>query len=101
MNTDTVSGKVDQVKGAVKQSIGEATGNDRLANSGAADQIKGNAKEAFGNVKDAFKSESTDARANAEVNHADAKLHAEQADHNVRQGIVNASEKVKDFVSGK
>ena len=101
MNTHTVSGKVDQLKGQIKQTVGEATGNDRLANSGAADQVKGHAKEAYGNVKDAFKADATDARVNAEVNHADAKLRTEHAAHNVRQGVVNASEKVKDFVSGR
>ena len=39
MNTDKVEGKFDQVAGKIKQSVGEAVGNDRLANSGVADQI--------------------------------------------------------------
>ena len=101
MNTDTLSGKTDQVKGGVKQTVGEAVGNDRLANSGAADQVKGHAKEAWGNVKDAFNSNATDAKVHSEEEHTDAKVHGEEAVHNVRQGVVNASEKIKDFVSGK
>ena len=40
MNRDTAEGKFDQVKGKMKQSVGEAFGNDKLANSGAADQVK-------------------------------------------------------------
>ena len=53
MNSDQVKGKADKVVGKVKQSGGEVTGNDRLANKGVADQVKGAAKETWGNVKDA------------------------------------------------
>ena len=53
MNKDQVAGKVDQVAGKVKQGVGEAVGNDNLANRGVADQVKGAAKETWGNVKDA------------------------------------------------
>ena len=53
MNTDQVSGKFDQVKGKVKQGVGEAVGNQKLANEGVVDQVKGSAKEVYGNVKDA------------------------------------------------
>ena len=47
MNTDKVEGKFDQVAGKIKQSVGEAVGNDRLANSGVADQIKGAEAEEY------------------------------------------------------
>ncbi len=53
MNSDQVKGKASQVAGKVKQGVGEATGNDRLANKGVADQVKGAAQETWGNVKDA------------------------------------------------
>ena len=53
MNTDQVSGKFDQVKGKVKQGVGEAVGNQKLANEGVVDQVKGSAREVYGNVKDA------------------------------------------------
>ncbi|HZC43357.1 MAG TPA: CsbD family protein [Acidobacteriaceae bacterium] len=53
MNKDQVAGKVDQATGKVKQGVGEAVGNDDLANRGVADQVKGAAKETWGNVKDA------------------------------------------------
>jgi uncharacterized protein YjbJ (UPF0337 family) len=55
MNKDQVAGKVDLVTGKVKQSVGEAVGNDKLANRGVADQVKGAAKETWGNIKDAVK----------------------------------------------
>lgn len=43
-----VSGSGTQVLGKVKQSLGEATGNDHLANEGVFDQAKGVVKDAAG-----------------------------------------------------
>ena len=43
-----VSGSGTQVLGKVKQSLGEATGNDKLANDGVFDQAKGIVKDAAG-----------------------------------------------------
>src|SRR5271169_4354672 len=76
MNKDRVSGKFDQVKGKVKQGVGEAIGNQRLANEGVADQVKGSAKEVWGNAKDAVAH-------NAEKNRSVAEEHANEARHNV------------------
>ncbi len=98
MSTDTVSGKFDQLKGQVKQSIGEATNDDSLANSGAADQVKGHAKEAWGNTKDAVHSVSTDAKTNAEAEHDSVHASGENTAHNLRDSIVNAAHSIKDAV---
>ncbi len=77
MNKDQVAGKVDQVTGKVKQGIGEAVGNDDLANRGVADQVKGAAKETWGNVKDAanqsHEQQAHDTRENISRNVEDAK----------------------------
>ena len=53
MNKDQISGKVDQVAGKIKQGVGEAVGNQDLADRGVVDQAKGAVKETWGNVKDA------------------------------------------------
>jgi uncharacterized protein YjbJ (UPF0337 family) len=53
MDKDRVAGKLDQGVGKAKQKIGEAVGNQKLANQGVADQVKGAAKETWGNAKDA------------------------------------------------
>ena len=66
MNKDQVRGKVDRVKGKVKQGVGEAVGNQRLANEGVVDQVKGSAKEVWGNVKDAVQSDAAERRHTAE-----------------------------------
>ena len=52
MDKDRVSGKFDQGIGKAKEKIGEAVGNQKLANEGVADQVKGAAKETWGNMKD-------------------------------------------------
>lgn len=97
MNEDNAGGKFDQVSGKIKQGVGEAFGSDKLANEGAAEQVKGNAKEAWGNVKDA----AGDAQdhATTRVNTNDAEAHAEHTGGNVRDSITNAAEKVKDSIS--
>ena len=41
MNKDQISGKTEQVTGKIKQKVGEAVGNQNMANRGMADQVKG------------------------------------------------------------
>jgi uncharacterized protein YjbJ (UPF0337 family) len=53
MDKDQVAGKFDQTIGKAKEKVGEAVGNQKLANQGVADQVKGAAKETWGNAKDA------------------------------------------------
>jgi len=51
MNKDQVTGKIDQAVGKVKQGVGEAVGNEELANKGVIDQAKGTVKETWGNAR--------------------------------------------------
>ncbi|MBA3269596.1 MAG: CsbD family protein [Acidobacteria bacterium] len=50
-NKDEVKGKLNQVKGQVKQGVGDATGNDRLHDEGVADEAAGDVQEGAGKVK--------------------------------------------------
>ena len=52
---DKASNKAEEVKGKVKETTGQAVGNDRLEAEGVADQTKGNLKQAGEKVKDAAK----------------------------------------------
>jgi uncharacterized protein YjbJ (UPF0337 family) len=99
MNESNVSGKFDQVAGKIKQGIGEAIGNEKLANEGAADQVKGHAKETWGNVKDAASDVHDDANAHANVRADEAKLEAERTGHDTRTSITSAAEHAKDSIS--
>ena len=80
MNKDRVTGKVEQAAGKVKQGVGEAIGNQKLANQGLADQVKGVARETWGNVKDA-------AAATADRHHKEAEHKANDARAEVRERV--------------
>ena len=48
MNRDELDGKMDQVKGKLKQATGDLTDNDRLHDEGVADEAAGEVQEGFG-----------------------------------------------------
>ena len=48
MNKDELNGKMDQMKGKVKQATGDLTDNDRLHDEGVADEAEGDVQEGFG-----------------------------------------------------
>ena len=50
-NSDEVEGKFDQAKGAIKDKVGEVTGNERLEAEGEAERAGGNLQEGFGTAR--------------------------------------------------
>jgi len=92
MNTTNAEGILDQAKGKIKQALGETFNNQKLANEGAADQVKGHAEEAWGKVKDAAstigKQKSTEAQAQEA-----------STGHDLREKITHAAENAKDSIS--
>jgi uncharacterized protein YjbJ (UPF0337 family) len=50
-NRDQVKGKIDNLKGRVKQAAGSVSGDKELEAEGAAERIKGAAQEKLGDVK--------------------------------------------------
>ncbi|OYN90678.1 CsbD family protein [Parenemella sanctibonifatiensis] len=52
---DKIDNKTDELKGKVKQGVGDATDDHDLQAEGQADQTKGNLKQAGEKIKDAFK----------------------------------------------
>ena len=48
MNKDELDGKVDQLKGKVKQATGDLTDDERLHDEGVADEAAGDVQEGFG-----------------------------------------------------
>lgn len=55
MNKNTVEGKLEQVKGSVKEALGKVTGNDRLEAEGATEKVAGKAQEGVGKAQEAAK----------------------------------------------
>jgi uncharacterized protein YjbJ (UPF0337 family) len=51
---DRVEGKVHEVKGAVKEKIGQATNNPNLQDEGTAEKINGTVERKVGEVKKVF-----------------------------------------------
>jgi uncharacterized protein YjbJ (UPF0337 family) len=52
---DRAAHKATEVKGKVKEGVGQATDDQELEAEGQADQAKGNLKQAGDKIKDAFK----------------------------------------------
>ena len=52
---DKASNKAEELKGKVKEVIGDVTNDDSLKAEGKAEQSKSDVKQAGENVKDAFK----------------------------------------------
>jgi len=51
---DEVEGKVREIKGTVKQKIGEATNNPNLRDEGTAERVDGTIEKKVGQVKKVF-----------------------------------------------
>ena len=52
VDENRVEGAWDKAKGAVKESIGKMTGDEKLQGEGMADKAKGKAESAVGGAKD-------------------------------------------------
>ena len=53
---DKIDNKAEELKGKVKEGVGDATDDRDLQAEGQADKAKGNLKQAGEKIKDAFKS---------------------------------------------
>jgi uncharacterized protein YjbJ (UPF0337 family) len=47
-NKDEMEGKYEQVKGSVKEGLGNVTGDDEMHSEGTADKLKGDVQEGWG-----------------------------------------------------
>ena len=55
MDKDRIAGAAKQAKGAVKEAVGKAVGDAKLAADGKSDKVKGKIQNAVGGVKDALR----------------------------------------------
>ncbi len=53
MHKDEIKGAAKDAKGSVKEGLGKATGNDRLAAEGASERVAGKVQKGVGSLKDA------------------------------------------------
>jgi len=55
VDENRVEGGVDKAKGAVKEGVGNLTGDEKMKGEGMADKAKGKAESAVGGAKDAVR----------------------------------------------
>ena len=55
MNQDQVKGRMEQAKGAVKESTGKVVGNENLEAEGAVDKAAGKTQAGYGDAKEKVK----------------------------------------------
>jgi uncharacterized protein YjbJ (UPF0337 family) len=53
MHKDQVEGAAKDIKGSVKEGVGKATGNNRMAAEGAGERVAGKVQKGVGSLKDA------------------------------------------------
>ena len=51
MNRDELEGKAEQLKGKVKQGVGDMTDDERLHDEGVADEAAGDVQEGYGKAR--------------------------------------------------
>ena len=92
MNDSKAAGDFNELKGKIKQGVGETFNDQSLANEGAADQVKGHAQQTWGSVKDTAHDLT---HSNTE---SDSKLKAEHDAHETRNSVTGAFEHAKDSI---
>ncbi len=55
MDKDRVEGSLKQAKGAIKEGVGNLTGDAKLKSEGKADKLEGKIQNTVGGVKDAVR----------------------------------------------
>ena len=55
MDKDRVEGAAKQAGGAIKETVGKATGDAKLQSEGAADKVAGKIQNAVGGAKDSLR----------------------------------------------
>ncbi len=99
VSDSTVKGKFDELTGKAKQALGDLTGDQSTANSGATQEVKGHGEQAWGSVKegvhDATASRITTTSTGVT---SDAGTAADNGAHDTRNSVTSAAENVKDHI---
>lgn len=53
MHKDEIKGAAKDAAGSVKEGVGKATGNDKMAAEGAAERVEGKVQKGVGSLKEA------------------------------------------------
>jgi uncharacterized protein YjbJ (UPF0337 family) len=97
ISDSSIKGKWDELAGKAKQAFGDATGDQSVANHGAAQEVKGHGEQAWGSVKEGVHDASTDRSAGSTITR-DSDTVADNEAHNTRNSLTNAAANVKDHI---
>jgi uncharacterized protein YjbJ (UPF0337 family) len=61
-NEEQLEGKLEQARGEVKETAGDAIGNEQMEVEGKWDQLKGNVREGVGDAKEGLEDAADDAK---------------------------------------
>jgi|GEM_PF-913387 uncharacterized protein YjbJ (UPF0337 family) len=100
MNRHTVSGKIGQTSGRIKEKIGDVFGNQKLANKGLAEQIKGIARQTYGDAQDAAKATLEHARAHAKAKQDRVHRYAAAESRTMRNEVRTTAENLQRRTHG-
>ncbi len=92
MNDSKAAGDFNEVKGKIKQGLGETFNDQSLANEGAAEQVRGHAQQTWGSVKDTAHNLT---HSNTATN---SKVEAEHDAHDTRNSVTGAVEHAKESI---
>lgn len=93
----TVKGKWDEISGKTKQAFGDLTGDQSVANKGAAQEVKGHGEQAWGSVKEAVH-DSTTGTAGHTGTSTTTSTAADNTGHDVRNSMTSTAQNVKDHI---
>jgi uncharacterized protein YjbJ (UPF0337 family) len=82
----------------VKQTVGEAVGNDQVANEGAAQQVKGHAEQAWGTIKSVVTDKVDEIKANHEAATEQRAAEHEAKAHDIRESVTSTAQNVKEHI---
>ncbi len=94
----TIKGHYDELAGKLKQGAGEAFNNEKLANDGAAQEVKGHAEQAWGSVKEAVHDSTRDTYATRNDIAAPTTAKRDADGHDIRESITSTAQNVKDHI---
>ena len=90
----TVKGKFDELAGKTKEAFGDLTGNQSVANKGAAQEVKGHAEQSWGSVKEAVHDNTSSSPSTTTT----GSTATDSGAHDVRQSVTSTAANVKEHI---
>jgi uncharacterized protein YjbJ (UPF0337 family) len=94
----TVKGKWDEIAGKTKQAFGDLTGDQSVANKGAAQEVKGHGEQAWGSVKEAVHDSTATTTTTDTGTYGNTGTAADNSAHDVRNSVTSTAANVKDHI---